>query len=126
MTITSQMLGNDTASGLTRLGLAGEELRVPLRAEPPGEALRLRVRARDVSVAVTEPKGLSVQNILPAAIESVEGAGAHEVMLRLRLGEAALLSRVTAEAASRLALRPGLAVWALVKSAAFGPEDEGG
>ncbi|WP_043839782.1 molybdenum ABC transporter ATP-binding protein [Muricoccus aerilatus] len=123
--LACRVIAHDAARGLTRLGFAGGELRVPLRAEPPGEALRLRVRARDVSVAVTEPRGLSVQNILPALVESVEEAGPHEAMLRLRLGEAALLSRVTAEAASRLALRPGLAVWALVKSAAFGPEDEG-
>ncbi|MBI0537596.1 molybdenum ABC transporter ATP-binding protein [Roseomonas sp. KE2513] len=121
--LACRVTAHDPAGGLTRLDFAGGELRVPLRAEPAGEALRLRVRARDVSVALTEPKGLSVQNILPAVIESVEGAGAHEAILRLRLGEAALLSRVTAEAASRLALRPGLTVWALVKSAAFGPED---
>ena len=113
------VLDHDPARGLTRLGVAGGELRVPLRDEPPGAALRVRVRARDVSVALEEPRGLSVQNILRAELEAIEPAAPHEAMLRLRAGGAVLLARVTADAVSRLSLRPGLPLWALVKSAAF-------
>jgi molybdate transport system ATP-binding protein len=113
------VLDHDAARGLTRLGFAGGDLRVPLREEAPGMALRMRVRARDVSVATEEPQGLSVQNILPATLEAIEPVAAHEAMLRLRLGGATLLARVTADAVVRLGLRPGQSLWALVKSAAF-------
>ncbi|MBP0496460.1 molybdenum ABC transporter ATP-binding protein [Pararoseomonas indoligenes] len=113
------VLAHDPARGLTRLGFPGGELRVPLREEPPGTRMRVRVRARDVSVATEEPRGLSVQNILPVTLESLGPAAPHEAMLRLRLGGAVLLARVTDDAVARLALRPGQRLWALVKSAAF-------
>ncbi|WP_424134887.1 molybdenum ABC transporter ATP-binding protein [Roseomonas chloroacetimidivorans] len=115
------LLDHDPARGLSRLGFAGGALRVPLREEVPGTPLRLRVRARDVSVATEEPRGLSVQNILPATLESIEPFAGHEAMLRLRVGQILLLSRVTADAVARLALRPGQPLWALVKSVAFAP-----
>ncbi|MFC0389601.1 molybdenum ABC transporter ATP-binding protein [Muricoccus vinaceus] len=125
------VLGHDAGRGLTRLGFPGGTLLVPLRAEATaGDALRVRVRARDISVAVEEPRGVSVQNVLPAVIESLAPFRAHEAMLRLRLGETVLLCRVTADAVGRLSLRVGMPVWAMVKSAAFGPAggngDEGG
>ncbi|MBB5692706.1 molybdenum ABC transporter ATP-binding protein [Muricoccus pecuniae] len=113
------VLDHDAARGLTRLGFPGGELRVPLRDEPVGTALRVRVRARDVSVATEEPRGLSVQNALPAELEAIEPAAPHEAMLRLRVGGAVLLARVTGDAVARLGLRPGVKVWALVKSVAF-------
>jgi molybdate transport system ATP-binding protein len=113
------VLDHDPARGLTRLGFEGGELRVPLREEAAGTALRLRVRARDVSVSAEEPHGLSVQNILPALLEGIEPAAPHEAMLRLRVGPAVLLARVTGDAVARLGLSPGRPLWALVKSVAF-------
>ncbi len=116
------VLAHDPARGLTRLGFAGGELLVPLRgADPPGARLRLRLRARDVSVATEPPRGLSVHNVLPCVLAAVEDApGApHEVFLRLGLGPSVLLARVTRDAVAGLGLAPGMALWALVKSVAF-------
>jgi molybdate transport system ATP-binding protein len=120
------VLEHDGARGLTRLGFPGGALVVPLRPEPVGTRLRLRARARDVAVATEVPRGLSAHNILPAeltGISPVPGAP-HEAFLRLEVGPSALLARVTRDAVSRLDLRPGMPVWALVKSIAFdhGPE----
>ena len=108
------------AQGVTRLDFAGGQLVVPLEDSLPGSSVRLRVRARDVSVAVVAPAGLSVQNILPAVLEALEPAAPHAVMLRLRVGPSLLLARVTPEAVSRLELTPGRPLWALVKAVAFG------
>ena len=113
------VLAHDPARGLTQLAFPGGQLRVPLREEPPGTALRIRLRARDVSVAVEEPRGLSVQNIIAARLEGIQPLTPYEVMLRLRAGEARLLARVTQDAVARLQLEPGRPVWALVKSVAF-------
>ena len=73
---------------------------VPLRPEPVEQRLRVRLRARDVAVAVAEPRGLSMHNALPATVREITPAPgtAHEVPL---------------------ALAPGRPVWALVKSVAF-------
>ncbi len=106
--------------GLTRLGFAGGTLLTTMRPGTPGTRLRLRLRARDIAVAVEEPRGLSTRNILPATLIAIEEAGEPgEVFLRLQLGPSALLARVTRDSVARLALRPGLPVWALVKAVTF-------
>ncbi len=119
--------GHDADAGLTRIAFAGGVLRVPLRAEAPGTALRLRLRARDVSVATEAPRGLSIQNVLPATLAGIAPAPAspHEAFLRLAIGPTTLLARVTRDALARLGLREGMAVWALVKGVAFQPGSPG-
>jgi molybdate transport system ATP-binding protein len=106
--------------GLTRLGFAGGELLTTARPGPPGTALRLRLRARDIAVAVEEPRGLSTRNILAATLADISPAGEPgEVFLRLAVGPTTLLARVTRDSVERLALRPGMPVWALVKAVTF-------
>jgi molybdate transport system ATP-binding protein len=114
------VLGQDAARGLTRLGFAGGELLTPLR---PGLALgarlRVRLRARDLAVATEPPRGISMHNILPCTLLGIDPAGEAEVFLRLAAGPTALLARVTRDSVARLALAPGMPLWALVKSVAF-------
>jgi molybdate transport system ATP-binding protein len=108
------------AGGLTRLDFAGGSLLTTQRAGPPGARLRVRVRARDVAVAVVEPRGLSTRNILPAtlvALQEIEGA--EEVFARLAIGPGTILARITAESVRELGLVPGMAVWALLKAVTF-------
>jgi molybdate transport system ATP-binding protein len=120
------VLGHVPEQGVTRLGFPGGEFTVPLEQVPPGSSMRLRIRARDVSVATEEPRNLSVRNILPAVVEAVEPGRAHEAMLRLRLGPSLLLARVTQDSVRRLGLSAGKPVWALVKAIAFAPGGEAG
>ncbi len=110
---------HDAGRGLTWLGFAGGELQVPLRPEPVGIRLRLRLRARDVSVATEAPRGISSHNILPGTIAAIAPAGLHETFVTLHVGPTPLLARLTRDAVARLALAPGMAVFALVKSTAF-------
>jgi molybdate transport system ATP-binding protein len=85
-----------------------------------GRGVRLRVLARDVSIATAEPRGSSIQNILPATVEdAAPDAHPSQVMVRLRCGGCVLLARITARAADALALAPGQHVWAQVKSVAL-------
>ena len=109
--------GHDEARGLTRLAFAGGELLVPLTART---VARVRVRARDVAVAVAEPVGLSTLNVLAGTVASVDASGPLEAMLCVRVGESALLALVTRDTVARLGLQPGRPVWALVKSVSLG------
>lgn len=114
------VLDHDAARGLTRLGFPGGAFAVPLRADPPGTRLRLRVRARDVAVATARPEGLSIHNVLPCTLAAiVTGGTGQEVFLQLDLGGTVLLSRVMRDAVTRLSLAPGMPLFALVKSVAF-------
>ena len=118
--ITAHVADHDAGRGLTRLEFPGGHLLVPLQTAPPGAALRLRLRARDVAVALTPPEGVSIQNILPVRINAIRAtASPHEVFLHLALGDTPLLARVTRDAVERLHIAPGMAVFALVKSVAF-------
>jgi molybdate transport system ATP-binding protein len=118
--LSCTVLAQEPERGLTHLGFPGGALVVPLEAAAEGTVMRLRVRARDVSVATSEPRGLSVQNVLPATLEGIESGQPQEAVLRLRIGPSLLLSRVTRDTVSRLRLVPGMTLWALVKSVAFG------
>ncbi|WP_439594547.1 molybdenum ABC transporter ATP-binding protein [Falsiroseomonas sp.] len=106
--------------GLTRLDFSGGTLVAVMRPEAVGTRLRLRIRARDVAVAIEEPRGLSTRNILGAEITALSpGSGPQEVFLNLAIGDSTLLARVTQDSVSRLGLRPGLRVWALLKAVTF-------
>ena len=111
--------GHDSARGLTRLRFPGGMLVVPLRAERAGSRLRLRLRARDVSVALRQPDGISSHNVLPAVVASIGPAGLHEVFATLQIGPTAVLARLTRDSVGTLGLEAGRSVFALVKSAAF-------
>lgn len=87
---------------------------------PVGRRVRVRVMARDVSLAVTRPKGGSIQNVLPGRIEVV-GEDRHPGLsiVRARVGETAFLARLARRAVAELGLSPGLDVWIQIKSAAL-------
>lgn len=112
--------GHDPGRGITRLGFAGGVLAVALREEPPGTALRLRVRARDVAVARSRPEDISIHNILPCTLRRILPATTpHDALLELDAGGTTLLARVLRDTVTRLSLAPGDALFALVKAVAL-------
>jgi len=105
---------------LARVAFAGGSLWLRDTGLPLGKKVRLRVLARDVSIATEEPSQTSIQNHLPCVIESVV-ADSHpsQALLRLSCGESVLLARVTRRAVDTLGLHEGKAAWAQVKSVAL-------
>lgn len=113
-------VGTTPLDGLTRLDFAGGALVTTLHPGAPGTRLRVRVRARDIAVAIEEPRGISTQNILLATLTDIQPAGeGQEVFLRLAIGPSELLARITRDSVRRLALRSGMPLWALVKAVTF-------
>lgn len=107
---------------LLELTLAGSalQLRVPHAALPLGQQVRVAVQARDVSLALEKPQHSSVLNQLPARIEAIEpGNHPAQTLVRLALGDNALLARVTRYSADQLQLQPGLDVWVQIKAMAL-------
>ncbi|MEO3471288.1 molybdenum ABC transporter ATP-binding protein [Roseomonas sp. CAU 1739] len=114
------VVGTAPLDGLTRLDFAGGALVTTLHPGAPGARLRVRVRARDIAVAIEEPRGISTQNILRATLTDIQPAGeGQEVFLRLAIGPSELLARITRDSVRRLALHPGMTLWALVKAVTF-------
>ena len=107
---------------LLELTLAGSvlKLRIPHAALPLGQQVRVAVQARDVSLALEKPQHSSVLNQLPARIEAIEpGNHPAQTLVRLALGDNALLARVTRYSADQLQLQPGLEVWVQIKAVAL-------
>src|SRR5579864_279552 len=74
--LATRVAAHDARFGLTVLRAAAGELRVPHLDLPAGAALRVRIRARDVMIALTPPEGLSALNVLPGIVtETAVGDG---------------------------------------------------
>jgi molybdate transport system ATP-binding protein len=124
--VSAKVAGHNDVLGLTQLMLQTEP---PLQFElarselPIGADVRLRIRARDVSIAVQPVVGLSIRNQLPARIETVKTDEQGYAEIVLRLGEdgsgAGLRARITAASAKEMQLAEGDLIFALVKSIAI-------
>jgi molybdate transport system ATP-binding protein len=85
-----------------------------------GKAVRIRILARDVSLATSEPQNTSIQNQLRGSIQSITpDPHPSQVMVVLKCGAEEVLARVTKRAVNELALQVGMPVWAQVKSVAL-------
>lgn len=117
--ITATVAGDDAGTGVTHLDHPAGRLSVPRLDLPPGTAVRLRIRARDVAIAVGEPGRLSIRNRLAATVVAITPEQPPMVEVRLDAGGDTVIASITGEAALSLGLSPGMAVVALIKSAAF-------
>jgi molybdate transport system ATP-binding protein len=85
-----------------------------------GAPIRVRILARDVSLATTAQSSSTIQNVISGVIESIANeAHASQALVTVRCGDAMLLSRVTHRALATLKLHTGSPVWCQVKSAAL-------
>jgi len=116
--ITATVADEDGSSGVTHLDHPAGRLSVP-RIVPPGSTVRLRVRARDVAIAVGEPGRLSIRNRLAATVTAITHEQPPMVEVRLDAGGDTVIASITDEALRSLGLQPGMPVVALIKSAAF-------
>ena len=105
---------------LARMDFAGGSLWLRDTGLALGQSVRLRVLARDVSIALEQPRHSSIQNLLPCVVQALEpDAHPSQQRVRLRCGASTLLARITARSSYALALAPGQSVWAQVKSVAL-------
>jgi molybdate transport system ATP-binding protein len=105
--------------GLSVLQTAAGEILVPRIERPPGSRLRIRIRARDVTLALTPPTDTSALNILSGRVAELQPGEGPQIEVRLDCNGDALLARVTRLSAERLALAPGKPVYAMIKSVAL-------
>ena len=117
-----RVAAHDERYGQTHLAFDGFELRVPRVSLRVGAAVRARIPARDVALALTRPADVSISNRIEGTVEAIRAlnqSGAQvEVTVRVAPGTA-LRALVTREAVDRLALQPGLRLWCLVKAVAL-------
>jgi molybdate transport system ATP-binding protein len=114
------LVEQDDGYGLSVLRSGAGEWRLRRVDGEPGSTVRVRVRARDVMIATERPEGISALNVLPAVVSDVtEDAGGSEAVVLLDSAGDRLAARITRRSASQMRLKPGMPVFAVVKSVTF-------
>jgi molybdate transport system ATP-binding protein len=118
--IEARVSGHDDRHHLTELEFAGEALMISRENLQRSARVRVRIMARDVAINLTRPRDSSVLNCLPARVLDLsDDPHPGHVLVRLAVGDATLLSRITRRSLEHLDLQPGSRVYALVKSVAI-------
>ncbi|NQD93228.1 molybdenum ABC transporter ATP-binding protein [Pseudomonas sp. CrR25] len=117
--VEGRVVGHDAAYGLLSIRLAGGDtlLQLPHAPLPLDKPVRVKVKARDVSLSLQQAEGSSVLNLLPAHVVGwLDGGGPAHVLVRLQLGSEQLVARITRYSFDRLGIHEGQPLWAQVKS----------
>ena len=113
------VIGHNPDDHLSTTGFSGGQLIVPQQAAVVGQTLRIRVKARDVSLTLQKQTDTSILNILSATVIALSPDGPGQVIVALDAGGCSLLARVTTRSAQALGLAPGLALYAQIKGVAI-------
>ena len=117
--IEAKVVGRDDQFNLMSLEFAGGQFTITDRELPLETKVRLRVSARDVSLTQELQTDTSILNIFSAIVDEIVPEGQSQVMVRLKIKEATMLSCITRKSAELLELNPGKKVYAQIKSVAL-------
>lgn len=118
--LEGRVMERDERWHLVRVAWGGDGVWVRDPGGACGRRVRVRILARDVSLAHTRTEGSSILNVLPAQVISI-GTDEHPALalVKLRVDGSALLARVTRRSAEELGLTPGLPIWIQIKAVAL-------
>jgi len=117
--VDARVIAHDDVDHLSTLAFDGGELIVPRVEASPGERVRTRIRARDVSLATRKPDALSILNVLRGEVVSLSDEDGAVVDVQIRVGKTLLTARVTRRSRNELGIAEGVEVYALVKAVSF-------
>ena len=118
--LIAEVVDHDDHWHLSRLRTDGGELTVSRLQATPGTQVRVRVLARDVSIALSQHDHSSISNGLDSIVLSIgPDRDPAQALLQLSVGDAVILARITRRSVERLALTPGARVLAQIKSVAL-------
>jgi len=117
--VDAVVVEHDPEYQLSYLEFAGGRLTVAKTGLSPGEPVRVRLQARDISLTLARQSDTSILNIFPATVTELVPETPAQILVRLDVGGAVVLARITRKSAKRLDLAIGKAVFAQVKSVAL-------
>lgn len=116
--VAARISGRDLRYGLTELTFAANRLWIPKLDLPLGTSLRVRIRARDVSLSLEPPGRISIQNVFEGIVRELDAGDRPQVNVLIDVG-APLIARISRRSAEALELQPGTRVFAMIKSVAI-------
>jgi molybdate transport system ATP-binding protein len=117
--LDTRVAAHDSEDQLTTLAFDGGELFVPHIDARIGDRVRVRIRARDVSLSIEKPTAISILNVLPGFVTSIDEETGPIVDLELAVGSATLVARITRRSFQQLGICNGQELYALVKAVSF-------
>ncbi len=117
--IEAKVVEHDEKFHLTYLEFSGGRLSLRREDLPLGQTARVVLNARDVSLALENEVHSSILNIFQATILEMREESPGQLMVKLDLGGALLLARITNKSGVLLNLQVGMKVYARVKSVAL-------
>jgi len=84
------------------------------------KTVRVRILAKDISLTLHKCADTSIQNLLLCAVGAIEDdIHPSQALVELKCGNSLLVARITKKSIDELGIRPGIHVWAQIKSAAL-------
>lgn len=117
--LMGRVAAQDAAWSLMRVDCGGMFFWVRDTAAAIGSDVRLMVSAQDVSLSVKKPSQTSIQNVFPCRVTGIEeGNHPSRKVVEVSADGAVVFSELTARAVYELGLKPGMQIWAQVKTIA--------
>jgi molybdate transport system ATP-binding protein len=117
--IAARVVAYDEPFHLTYLEFNGGGFSIFHDNLPVGQTVRVRVLARDVSLALENETRSSILNIFQTEITDLMIESPGQVLIKLRVQDTALLARISLKSSNLLKLHVGMLVYARVKSVAL-------
>mgnify|MGYP001258912839 CR=1 FL=1 len=118
--VQATVMERDPQWHLLRAEFPGDELWIRDGGDVLGENIRIRILARDVSLALQPHDDSSIVNRLQAeVVEIKDDVDDAMALVKLRIDSTLLLARVSRRSVHHLGIKPGSPVWAQIKSVAI-------
>lgn len=118
--IQGQIVEKDREWHLSRVLFEGGELWVRDNGDDFNHPVRIRILAKDVSLALENTRDSSILNKLPATVEAIlDDHDSAMGLVKLTVGQQTVYARLTRKSIHLLQLKAGLPVWAQIKSVAI-------
>lgn len=118
--IEGQIETQDTNWHLAKVAFNGGSLWVRSNGEHTHQNVRIRILAKDVSLALSADDQSSILNRIQARILDIsDDADKAMVLVKLGIGQESLFARITRLSAQHLDITTGMDIWAQIKSVAL-------
>lgn len=114
-----KVAGFDVEFGLAQLDFGNASLYVATSSKPTGTSCRVRIPARDVSIALEAPTRTSILNIIPATVEEIHATDGPSVLVKLAVAGQFIMARITRKSLTALGLQKSQPVFAQIKGVAL-------